>query len=60
MPVRACGDRQLATEDLLYLLQRTGWNTSIDLAETIASAGWLEKELGKTLPSALLRAGPFP
>lgn len=59
-PFAPAATGNLATEDLLYLLQRMGWSTSIDLAETIASAGWLEKQLGKSLPSALLKAGPFP
>ncbi|TCC66041.1 hydroxymethylglutaryl-CoA lyase [Kribbella pittospori] len=59
-PFAPAATGNLATEDLIYLLRRMGWSTTVDLAETIASAGWLEKQLGKTLPSALLRAGSFP
>ncbi|MEU4197458.1 hydroxymethylglutaryl-CoA lyase [Kribbella sp. NPDC026611] len=54
------GTRNLATEDLLYLLDRMGWSTTLDLQETIANAAWLEKQLARSLPSSLLRAGPFP
>ncbi|MEO6943084.1 MAG: hydroxymethylglutaryl-CoA lyase [Lacisediminihabitans sp.] len=50
----------VATEDLIYLFERTGIDTGLDLAETIASTRWLEKKLGKQLPGALLRAGNFP
>ncbi|MEU8225195.1 hydroxymethylglutaryl-CoA lyase [Kribbella sp. NPDC048915] len=59
-PFAPAATGNLATEDLLYLLQRTGWQTTLDLEATIASAGWLEKQLGTPLPSSLLRAGPFP
>lgn len=50
----------VATEDLLYLFQRTGIATGIDLAVTTAAAAWLEDRLGQRLPGALLRAGTFP
>ena len=50
----------VATEDLVYLFDRTGIATGVDLAATMATASWLEERLGKTLPSALLRAGGFP
>lgn len=50
----------VATEDLIYLFGRSGIDTGLDLAETIASTKWLEEKLGKKLPGALLRAGDFP
>ena len=50
----------VATEDLIYLFSRSGIDTGIDLAETVASTKWLEEKLGKKLPGALLRAGAFP
>ena len=31
-----------------------------DVGRLIDAAGWLEGEIGRRLPSALLRAGPFP
>lgn len=50
----------VATEDLIYLFERTRIATGVDLAATIENAAWLEKRLGKRLPGALLRAGAFP
>ncbi|MEO7007048.1 MAG: hydroxymethylglutaryl-CoA lyase [Terrimesophilobacter sp.] len=50
----------VATEDLIYLFGRSGIDTGLDLAETVASTKWLEGKLGKKLPGALLRAGDFP
>lgn len=50
----------VATEDLVYLFDRTGLPTGLDLAEVTAAAEWLEGRLGKRLPGAMLRAGGFP
>ncbi|WP_111718858.1 hydroxymethylglutaryl-CoA lyase [Homoserinimonas sp. OAct 916] len=50
----------VATEDLVYLFDRSGIETGLELAELTAGAEWLEGRLGKTLPGALLRAGAFP
>lgn len=50
----------VATEDLLYLFERTGIATGVDLASTIESVAWLEERLGRRLPGALLRAGAYP
>ncbi len=50
----------VATEDLLYLFERTGTPTGVDLGLTTEAASWLEQRLGKRLPGAILRAGGFP
>jgi hydroxymethylglutaryl-CoA lyase len=50
----------VATEDLVYLFDRMGVSTGLDLATTTATTSWLEERLGKRLPGALLRAGGFP
>jgi hydroxymethylglutaryl-CoA lyase len=50
----------VATEDLVYLFDRMGVSTGVDLAITTETTGWLEERLGKRLPGALLRAGAFP
>ncbi len=50
----------VATEDLVYLFDRMGVASGLDLASITATASWLEQRLGKTLPGALLRAGSFP
>ena len=50
----------IASEDLVYMLDRMGVTTDVKLAGLIDTAGWLQGVLGKTLPSMLLKAGPFP
>jgi len=50
----------VATEDLVYLFDRMGIASGLDLASTTATAAWLEERLGTPLPGALLRAGAFP
>ncbi|MER7433339.1 MULTISPECIES: hydroxymethylglutaryl-CoA lyase [Pseudonocardia] len=55
---RATGN--IATEDLLYLLDHEGVDTGIDLDEVIRVAEWLETILGRQLPGQLYRAGSFP
>jgi hydroxymethylglutaryl-CoA lyase len=49
----------IATEDLIYTLDRSGVEHGLDLQALIDSAGWLEGVLGKSVPSMLLKAGPF-
>lgn len=50
----------VATEDLLYLFNRMGITTGINLGDVVETTAWLEQKLGKKLPGALLRAGSFP
>lgn len=50
----------IATEDLVYMLERSGLATGIDLDAAIAVNGWFAGVMGKPLPSAVARAGPFP
>lgn len=50
----------VATEDLVYLFDRTGITTGINLDLITETTAWLEARLGKQLPGALLRAGSFP
>jgi hydroxymethylglutaryl-CoA lyase len=50
----------VATEDLLYLLERSGTTTGVDREAVTGVGRWLGAQLGKELPSALGRAGGFP
>jgi len=50
----------VATEDLVYLFDRTGVATGLHLRELVDTTAWMEQKLGKGLPGALLRAGSFP
>jgi isopropylmalate/homocitrate/citramalate synthase len=55
---RATGN--IATEDLVYLLDGEGVETGVDLEALIAVSEWLGAELGRPLPGLVHRAGPFP
>jgi hydroxymethylglutaryl-CoA lyase len=50
----------IATEDLQYLLQRSGVDTGLDLEALAAAGTWIAGRLGITAPALLGRAGPFP
>jgi hydroxymethylglutaryl-CoA lyase/(R)-citramalyl-CoA lyase len=54
---RATGN--VATEDLLYLLEREGVDHGVDLDAVLQTVAWLEGVLGRALPGQLLRAGRF-
>lgn len=48
------------TEDLAYLLARSGIDTGLDLAALVDVVPWIEDRLGKRVPGLLSKAGPFP
>ena len=50
----------IPTEDLLYLLHRSGVETGIDLDAMITAAHRLSEATGKALPAMVSRAGNFP
>jgi len=50
----------VATEDLVYMLERAGFSTGYDLDGLIASAIWIGQKIGRSAPSALSRAGGWP
>ncbi len=50
----------IATEDLVYMLERGGFDTGLDLDGLIETANWVCAKLGKPPASALSRAGGFP
>jgi len=49
----------IATEDLVYMLNRSGVEHGLDLPTLIDGAEWVAGVLGKPVPSSLLRAGDF-
>ena len=55
---RATGN--VATEDLVYLLEGEGIDTGVDLDALIAVSTWLEQLLGRSLEGYVYRAGPWP
>ena len=54
---RATGN--VATEDLVYLLEGEGVETGVDLDALIGVAEWLAGVLGRDLPGLVQRAGNF-
>jgi hydroxymethylglutaryl-CoA lyase len=55
---RATGN--IATEDLVYMLDRSGVETGVDLDRAVAAAEWLEAQLGHGVPGMVMKAGGFP
>jgi isopropylmalate/homocitrate/citramalate synthase len=49
----------IATEDLVYLLEGEGVETGVDLDALIEVSTWLEELLGRQLEGYVYRAGPF-
>ncbi|MFA4950718.1 hydroxymethylglutaryl-CoA lyase [Brevundimonas sp.] len=50
----------IATEDLVYMLEREGFSTGYDLDALIRTARWIGEKIGRPAPSALSRAGGWP
>jgi hydroxymethylglutaryl-CoA lyase len=48
------------TEDVVYLLERMGVDTDLDLAALTGVVPWIEERLGTRVPGLLAKAGPFP
>jgi hydroxymethylglutaryl-CoA lyase len=48
------------TEDLLYMFERMGFETGVDLDRAIYAARFIGEALGKPTPGMVSRAGPFP
>lgn len=59
-PFAPAATGNIATEDVVYMLHRMGYDTGLDLDALIATAHWLETALGHGVPSMLSKAGPFP
>jgi hydroxymethylglutaryl-CoA lyase len=50
----------IATEDLDYLLTRSGWTTGLRLDDLATTGTWIADQLSIIAPALLGRAGPFP
>ena len=50
----------IATEDLVYMLERAGFETGYDLDALIGAARWIGEKIGRPAPSAMSRAGGWP
>lgn len=47
----------VASEDVVYMLERSGVQTGLDLAGLVETARWLGVVMGKEMPSMLAKAG---
>jgi hydroxymethylglutaryl-CoA lyase len=59
-PFAPAATGNIPTDDLLYMLSRSGIETGISLEKIIAVSEWLEQELGRSVPAMLPKAGVFP
>ena len=58
-PFAPAATGNVATEDVIYLLNRSGVEHGLELDELIETAKWLETILGAKVPSMLAAAGGF-
>jgi hydroxymethylglutaryl-CoA lyase len=60
-PFAPAATGNIATEDLVYLLERSGYRTGYDLDALTAMVPWLAQKLDlEKLPAMVSRASPFP
>ncbi len=59
-PFAPAATGNIPTEDLVYMLQRSGIQTGVDLQALIDTARWLQEQLGRTVPGMLSKADLFP
>lgn len=50
----------VATEDVVYMLERAGIDTGLDLTKLIETNAWLVPIMGKELPAMVAKSGGFP
>jgi hydroxymethylglutaryl-CoA lyase len=59
-PFAPAATGNIATEDLLYALGRSGIGTGVDMTALLAASAYVEQRLGHANPALLGRAGMFP
>ncbi|OUC76202.1 hydroxymethylglutaryl-CoA lyase [Gordonia lacunae] len=59
-PFAPAATGNIASEDLVYALDRSGVTTGIEMQRLVDAAQWLGKALDKDVPALLGRAGAFP
>ncbi len=59
-PFAPAATGNIATEDVVFMLHRAGFDTGVDLARLLEASAWLEAKLGHPVPSMLLKAGAWP
>jgi hydroxymethylglutaryl-CoA lyase len=59
-PFAPAATGNIATEDLLYMLDRMGVETGVSIEALIDTGRWLQERIGRPIPGMLMRAGNFP
>lgn len=59
-PFAPAATGNIPTEDLIYMLERSGVSTGVNLAKLVSTTEWLQKTLGRNVPGMLVKAGMFP
>ncbi|MDJ0928513.1 MAG: hydroxymethylglutaryl-CoA lyase [Gammaproteobacteria bacterium] len=59
-PFAPAATGNIPTDDLVYMLQRSGVETGVDLEKIVATSAWLQEQLGRSVPAMLPKAGIFP
>lgn len=59
-PFAPAATGNIPTDDLLYLLDRSGIVTGVSLEKIVETSKWLQQQLGRSTPAMLPKAGIFP
>jgi len=59
-PFAPAATGNIASEDLIYMLERSGVESGVSLSGLIETARWLAQQLGHAVPGLLAKAGVFP
>ena len=59
-PFAPAATGNIPTEDLVYMLERMGIATNLDLDALIATSRWIQTQLGRPVPGLVAKAGRFP
>jgi len=59
-PFAPAATGNIPTDDLLYMLDRSGIRTGVSLEKIIEASNWLQEQLGRDVPAMLPKAGIFP
>ena len=59
-PFAPAATGNIPTDDLVYMLNRSGVQTNVCPNKLIDASRWLEDELGRAVPALLPKAGMFP
>ena len=59
-PFAPAATGNIATEDLVYMLDRAGFETGLNAGALVEAGRWIGEKIGKAPVSALSRAGGFP